>query len=78
VSFLGLFEGRYRVLVASFVRPLAAMLRGGTMALGCLLVLLSGGSVCFHYVVFFAHDKYSFFRPTDEPGSTFKSAGWGP
>jgi len=62
VSFLRLFESRCRVLVASLVRTLAAMLRSSTMALGCLLVLVSGGSVCFHYVVFFVHDKYSFSR----------------
>jgi hypothetical protein len=78
VSFLGLFESRCRVLVASFVRPLAAVLRGGTMALGCFLVFVSGGCVLFHYVVFFVHEKYSFFRPTDEPGSLGKSAGRGP
>jgi hypothetical protein len=60
VRFLGLFQSRCCVLVARFMRPLAAMLRGGAMTLGCLLMLASGGSVCFHYVVFFVHDKYSF------------------
>lgn len=50
-----MIEGRFRVLFASFVITLAAMLGGGTVALRCILMFPRGDSVRFNYVVIFVH-----------------------
>src|SRR5580692_2366597 len=55
VRFRGMLQRYFRMMLATVVVTLAAMLCRGAMALGGVLVFLRSRSVRFNYMVFFVH-----------------------
>jgi hypothetical protein len=62
VSFHGMIERHFRMVLAAFMISLAAMIRRGAMALGGVLVFLRGCGVRVNYMGVFVHGNAPYMR----------------
>jgi hypothetical protein len=72
-----MIQSFFGVLLTSFVMSLAAIFCCSTVALGCRLMFLRRGSMCFNYMVVFAHGNTPLGMPRDAGSSLEVDArGW--